>query len=164
MLAACGGHGVSAPPVPSGPLSEQARDRDSGVGPDGAQGKIKHIVIIVQENRSFDGLFHGFAGANYANSGKNSLGQTITLGAVSFAADYELCHGFADANFDVDGGKMDRFDNPSCHVIGSPPADPAYKYVSLQETTHYFSLAKDYSLGDAFFYRSWMGATSLTSI
>ena len=27
-------------------------------------GKIKHIVYIVQENRSFDNMFHGYPDAN----------------------------------------------------------------------------------------------------
>ena len=40
-------------------------------------GKIKHVVIIVQENRSFDNLFQGYPGADTVPSGKNSKGQTI---------------------------------------------------------------------------------------
>ena len=31
--------------------------------------KIKHIVVIMQENRSFDNLFHGFPGADTVDSG-----------------------------------------------------------------------------------------------
>ena len=32
----------------------------------GATGKIQHIVIIMQENQSFDHLFNGYPGANTA--------------------------------------------------------------------------------------------------
>ena len=37
-------------------------------------GKIKHVVIIVQENRSFDNLFQGYPGADTVPRGKNSKG------------------------------------------------------------------------------------------
>src|SRR5579864_3559960 len=72
VLVACGGHSVTAPSVPAGPGGPlSAQSRTLGGEPDGAAGKIKHIVILVQENRSFDGLFHGFKNADYATSGKN---------------------------------------------------------------------------------------------
>src|ERR1035441_3123979 len=32
-------------------------------------GPIQHIVVIMQENRSFDNLFHGFPGADSAQTG-----------------------------------------------------------------------------------------------
>src|ERR1700744_760493 len=32
---------------------------------------IQHIVVIMQENRSFDNLFNGFAGADTVQSGMN---------------------------------------------------------------------------------------------
>ncbi len=41
--------------------------------------KIQHVVVIIQENRSFDDLFNGFPGADTAQSGINSQGQTIPL-------------------------------------------------------------------------------------
>ena len=37
-------------------------------------GKITHIVYIVQENRSFDNLFHGYPGADTSSKGKISTG------------------------------------------------------------------------------------------
>ncbi|MGB6601814.1 MAG: hypothetical protein WBE77_12110, partial [Candidatus Cybelea sp.] len=42
-------------------------------------GKIKHVVYIIQENRSFDNMFHGYPGADTVSSGQNSNGQTIEL-------------------------------------------------------------------------------------
>ena len=39
---------------------------------------IKHVVVIMQENRSFDNFFHGFPGADSAQSGMNKG----TVGAV----------------------------------------------------------------------------------
>ncbi len=54
----------------------EQRLRAARTGSTGA-GKIKHVVYIVQENRSFDNLFHGYPGANTVPSGKNSHGDTI---------------------------------------------------------------------------------------
>ena len=40
-----------------------------------ASGKIKHVVIIVQENRSFNDLFNGFPGATTASYGYDTYGD-----------------------------------------------------------------------------------------
>ncbi len=40
-----------------------------------ALGKIEHIVIIVQENRTPDNLFHGLPGADIADNGLDSHGN-----------------------------------------------------------------------------------------
>ena len=37
--------------------------------PSGLPSNIQHVVIIVQENRSVDNLFHGLPGADTANYG-----------------------------------------------------------------------------------------------
>ena len=55
-------------------------------------GKIKHIVYIVQENRSFDNLFQGYPGADTVSSGKDSYGHTIQLQPVSLSAWYVIDH------------------------------------------------------------------------
>src|SRR5579864_5752970 len=53
---------------------------------------IEHIVIIVQENRSFDNMFQGYPGADTVTSGKNSKGQTIALRPVGLAKQYVIDH------------------------------------------------------------------------
>ncbi|MFY9720873.1 MAG: hypothetical protein WAK16_14630, partial [Candidatus Cybelea sp.] len=58
-------------------------------------GKIKHIVYIVQENRSFDNLFHGYRHANTVSSGKNSDGQTIVLQPATLGTYYDIDHSAA---------------------------------------------------------------------
>ena len=61
-LAGCGGSTDSTPPAPD-PLSQ----------------KFQHVVVIFQENRTPDNLFHGLPGADIANVGLNSEGQIISL-------------------------------------------------------------------------------------
>ena len=69
LLSACSSGTHTMPIAIAGnPL---ARINSSGAG------KIKHVVIIFQENRSFDNLFQGYPGADTASKGKNSLGQTM---------------------------------------------------------------------------------------
>jgi|ERR1700679_229335 phospholipase C len=41
--------------------------------------KIKHVVIIVQENRSFNDLFYGFPGAYTVSYGRDPQGRRIAL-------------------------------------------------------------------------------------
>ena len=39
-------------------------------------GKIKHVVYVVQENRSFDDIFQGYPHADTVLRGKDSYGKT----------------------------------------------------------------------------------------
>src|SRR5437879_13168247 len=45
-----------------------------------AQSPIKHVVLIMHENRTFDNLFGTFPKANGATSATISTGQVIPLG------------------------------------------------------------------------------------
>ena len=47
--------------------------------------KFKHVVVIFQENRTPDNLFHGLPGADIADSGVNSSGQMIPLTPIALA-------------------------------------------------------------------------------
>src|SRR6202035_157044 len=76
---------------------------------------IKHVVYIIQENRTPDNLFQalltwpGINPANYdiASSGKNSLGQTIALAPVPLGNHYDLSHAHHAFLQMYDQGKMD---------------------------------------------------------
>src|SRR6202790_4068132 len=78
-LNGCGGTGTSPPPPPPPP------------------GKIQHVVVIFQENRTPDNLFQDpvliSKGADIVKSGKDSKGNTIPLTKVSLKADYNPGHG-----------------------------------------------------------------------
>ncbi|HVA29448.1 MAG TPA: alkaline phosphatase family protein, partial [Candidatus Baltobacteraceae bacterium] len=76
-LAACNA-GRSLPPSGAG-VSADVRGGDGSV-----RKYIKHVVIVVQENRTFDNLFHGFAGADYATSGFMHDGTKVQLHPVKF--------------------------------------------------------------------------------
>jgi phospholipase C len=117
-----------------------------------AQGaKIQHVVIIMQENRSFDNLFQGFPGADTVPSGKNSSGQTIALTPISMTVPYDIDH--QDFNFHqaYDNGKMDGFNIEDYwgNISGYP--NPEYGYVPLSESQPYFNIASQYVLADRMF-------------
>jgi phospholipase C len=120
-------------------------------------GKIRHIVYIVQENRSFDNLFHGYPGADTVRSGKNSLGQTITLKPVSLKTQYDIDHSdqamFAacDGSGRLPGTKcaMDGFNNEEASRDGPP--NPEYVYVPHSESKPYFDMAHEWVVADRMF-------------
>jgi phospholipase C len=121
-------------------------------------GRIRHIVYIVQENRSFDNLFQGYPGADTVSSGKNSKGKSIALVPVSLARTYLLDHSaqamFADCN---GTGKLPGTD---CRMNGFDQEfyfhvkhlkNPMYVYVPHDESKPYFAMAHEWVLADKMF-------------
>ncbi len=117
-------------------------------------GPIQHVVIIAQENRTFDNLFQGFPGANTASSGLGADGTVIPLVPLTLADPFDIFHQFRNAVQDIDAGKMDGFSletiEGSCGKIGCPQY-PSYAYVPATQTKRYFNMAKRYVLADNFF-------------
>jgi phospholipase C len=122
-------------------------------------GKIKHIVYVVQENRSFDDLFQGYPGADTVSRGKSTTGQMIALAPISLAKEYELDHS-AHAMFDDCRGlgdlpgtkcRMDGFNKEA--VYGGPAGVkyPMYAYAPHDETKPYFDMAHEWVLNDRTF-------------
>lgn len=124
---------------------------------------IQHIVIVVQENRSFDNLFggpQGFPGADTASTGQTSTGGTVPLTPADLLVPFDIQHGFKEAVTDIDypkGSAMDGFDleqcstpNRSC-VSSTYPSGLQYTYVPYDISQPYWSLAKSYALADHFF-------------
>jgi len=111
--------------------------------------KIQHVVIIVQENRTPDNLFHGLPNADIADTGTNSLGQVIPLTPVSLTAGYDLNHTHQGFVTTYDQGKMDGADETSCS--GACPENPHFKYVNPSEVAPYLQLAEQYTFADRMF-------------
>jgi phospholipase C len=124
---------------------------------------IKHIVVIVQENRSFDNLFYGFPGANTATVGHLSTGGTIALQPLPLESGWDLGHELNDFMTDWNYGGMNGFDkdggpSPICYSandgVSCPtnvPANAEFSYVEPSEAAPYFAMASNYVLADNFF-------------
>jgi phospholipase C len=110
---------------------------------------VKHVVIVVQENRSFDNLFHGFPGARTATYGYMHDGSKVSLEPTTLKGP-DISHVWADAVSDWDGGRMDRFDlNPL--GPGRAAGRYAYQYVDRQYIQPYWTMAQRYALADEMF-------------
>ncbi len=146
VCAACasgGGTSSSAPFVPPAP----------GPSSGAPVGKyIKHVVIIVQENRSFENFFSGYPGADapaygYA-MGKDGR-RKIALRAITFNGP-DLRHDWYASMHDWDNGKMDGFDDFGTKNPHNGP-DPAYTHVEQRLIVPYWTMAQQYVLADHMF-------------
>jgi phospholipase C len=117
----------------------------------GTIAKINHIVIIVQENRSFDNLFDGFPHAHSSPRGKLPNGGSTALVPISLTATYDISHAFQDAKMAYDRGKMDGFAYEYSGNGMSQYSHPQYGYVPRKEVTPYWDLAHSYVLDDRMF-------------
>lgn len=113
-------------------------------------GRIKHVIVLIQENRSFDNLFNGFPGADTVSVGLGHNGQRIALVKSGLEQIFDPQHGHTDWLTEYDGGKMDGFDLEKTDPSTSQ-ANPAYEFVDPNEIGPYFSLAKQYGLADRMF-------------
>ncbi len=147
-IVACGG-GLSSG-GPGGALIPDARGHS-------ASSKIQHVIVVIQENRSFDNLFATYPGANGATSGQaapmptpiaascSAKGQpvitqptAVPLTKVSlvgagfkndFGADNDLDHIYGGYLAEYDNGKMDGSDLVLFGADGSgPQAECTYAY------------------------------------
>jgi len=117
-------------------------------------GKITHVVIIFQENRSTDNLFNGLPGADTVNFGLNSAGRRVKLLKVKLTANYDVDHEHRAFEVEYDGGRMDGFnlERSACgrkqctHKYGR-----AYAMVPQDEVQPYFTMAEQYAFGDHMF-------------
>ncbi len=173
FISACsnGGAGVS-PGLPS--ANRPSSRLVSGLqrilhGP--SSGKIKHIVIVVQENRSFNDLFKGYKGATTASYGYDSSGQKIKLLPIGLETGWDIDHS-SGAFFEACDGtgsipgtncKMDGFNKEYVSCGNSCPIPhPQYAFVPRSETKPYFDMAKEWVLADQM-YASNFDASSFIS-
>jgi phospholipase C len=111
--------------------------------------KIKHIVFIVKENRTFDNYFGTFPGADGATSGTISTGEVIPLGQAPDMTPRDIDHSYQAAIEAIDGGAMDRFD---LIAGGNVNGDfLAYTQYTESDIPNYFRYARHFVLADAFF-------------
>ena len=118
-------------------------------------GKFQHVVIIFQENRTPDNLFHDplliQAGADIASSGKNSAGQTILLTPSPLGLDYDLSHAHSAFLAMYNRGRMNGANRVKVSCSRCAPANAQFKYVNPSEVQPYFRMAEQYTFGDRMF-------------
>ena len=134
-------------------------------------GKIRHVVVIMQENRSFDSYFGTFPGADGIPM-SNGVPAVCVPDPETGGCDRPYHdtadlnhggpHGAASATADINGGKMDGFvaqaehatkgcknpDNPACTTGRT---SDVMGYHTGQEIPNYWTYAKDFVLQDHMF-------------
>jgi len=110
--------------------------------------KISHVIIMVQENRSFDNLFATYPGADGATQGKIHTGGTIPLKKKKLENGLDFNNSWLAFGVDYDKGKMDGFD---LVYVNGHRCYCAYQYVNPKQIGPYWSIAKQYVLADHMF-------------
>ncbi|HZO96680.1 MAG TPA: alkaline phosphatase family protein [Gaiellaceae bacterium] len=143
-----------------------------GAAPPGLHA-IRHVVVIVQENRSFDSYFGTFPGADGIpmRNGVPTVCVPDPVRRVCVRPYHDRAnrnaggpHDHSDAVADVDGGKMDGFlsrarrgrrlacakvDAPACSL--APRSPDVMGYHDAHEIPNYWSWARSYVLQDHMF-------------
>jgi phospholipase C len=113
--------------------------------------KIKHVIVIVQENRSFDSYFGTFPGAD-GIPGKVCVPDPLNGGCVRPFVDHADSntggpHEDPNSSADIDGGKMDGFVKEAeihCKGVAPCPTD-VMGYHVRSDIPNYWTYAKDFS-------------------
>ena len=117
----------------------------------GPSSMIQHVVVIMQENRSFDNLFNGFPGADTVQSGSN-YGTTVPLQPVPLEQGMDTDHTHPGWWADWDNGAMDGFAHKPYGIsLQYPYPTFPFAYVPQSETVPLWTLAQDYTLADEMF-------------
>ena len=110
---------------------------------------IKHVIVIIQENRSFENFFAGYPGADAPTYGyainHNHKRVEVTLHQDIFQTNPNLQHDWAAAVKGWDNGKMDGY------WIGPNKNYAAYAYIEHSQIMPYWQMAQQYVLADAMF-------------
>jgi|HubBroStandDraft_5_1064220.scaffolds.fasta_scaffold17580_3 phospholipase C len=145
--------------LPNVPAADSGISHNTSGGP---YGKIQHIVIVIQENRTVDNIFggpHPFPGADAVSSGETSNGKMKKLSEVHFFPSLDV------NNYHVNYLTACNAPNPPPFTVGQPSPcrmngfdknqtlleGEIYSYLDYGETKPYWDIAKKYTLGDHFF-------------
>jgi phospholipase C len=112
---------------------------------------IKHVIVITQENRSFDHYFGTFPGADGFPAGVCVPDPVSGTCVAPFHDTSDMVyggpHGAANATADINGGKMDGFIAQAEKVSSPEPLD-VLSYKDQREIPNYWAYAQNFVLED----------------
>jgi phospholipase C len=124
---------------------------------------IQHVVILIQENRSFDHYFgtypgvRGFAdpvgAAAFTQSGYPPNGGTLRpfhLGPSEPQCFPDITHDWAPQHDSWDGGAMDRFVSTHLSVDGASAGPATMGYYERADIPFYYALAGGFTICDRY--------------
>jgi phospholipase C len=148
-FAACssGGSSSSTSALPS------AKARVTGLTSSGPS-PITHIVLIIQENRTFNNLFATFPGATGATTGKKKVmgrDKSIALKETNLSGQRNFNHDYDGWITAYDNGKMDAFNLVRFPSTGKLENAGPYEYVNPSQIAPYWQIAEQWGLANAMF-------------
>jgi phospholipase C len=114
-----------------------------------AQQKIRHIVFVVKENRTFDHLFGLVPGADGATEGVTCDGDVVPLARAEDDSPGPA-HSFQSGLVAINGGKMNCFDE-----LDSGGQLQGYVQYEEDQIPNYWEYATTFTLADRFFSSSY---------
>ncbi len=124
-------------------------------------GKIKHVVVVIMENRTVDNLFNGFPGADTVTTAPISTGARVALVPELLEAPCDPDHSHAGWETVYDGGKSDGWDKSAatCSAVTQPiggvpfvgPKYPNLAYVPQTEAQPYWDIASQFAFANRMF-------------
>jgi phospholipase C len=116
--------------------------------------KIKHVVIVIQENRTPDNLFQGIQRylpkADIASSGVDSKGKVIPLTPLPLVTEFDIGHEHSDFVAMYRDGKMNGADLENCGNAHCPLNAP-FHYVRPADVLPYWAIAENYGFANRMF-------------
>ncbi len=122
---------------------------DSAPPEDAGPHEIRHIVVILKENRTFDNYFTGLPGADTSTTATLSNGQVITRPPAPDKTICDIDHTYAHAVDAYDNGKLDHFD-VGMDNCPSEPLRPFFQFSEAQ-IPNYWQYARNFAISDHFF-------------
>ncbi len=126
---------------------------------------ITHIVLIVQENRTFNDLFATFpnvvattTGLKRTGRGKNAKTVSIPLTESNLAVKQNLNHLYVSYKVAYRDGNMDAFNLIKNQTNGKNEGSQPYQYVNPAQVEEYATLATDYGIADHMFQTQGSGS------
>ena len=107
---------------------------------------IKHVVVIVKENHTFDNYFGSFPGADGTSVCPTANG---TCPHAPDSTPRDLCHEHSCALTEWDHGRMDGWGAVSGTSVGGDSL--AYAQYGESDIPNYWAYARTFTLGDRFF-------------
>jgi phospholipase C len=149
---------TAAPAVVLGGVAVPPGANPSLLGQQVAGSPIRHVIVLVQENRTFDNLFASSilaGGRPYpgADTSQTAIvdGKPVPLKPVPFESPSDPSHTHLSLLAEWNNGKMDGFGNDRVHtpfMFPKPAPGFPYAYLPDYETTIYHLLAARYALAD----------------
>jgi phospholipase C len=111
-------------------------------------GKIKHIVIIIKENHSFDNIFGRMPGVDGATTGYEGK-KLVALGVEPDSVPHDIKHDIPSAQKAVNHGHMNEFDRE--HGAIQNGHNYAYSQYTQNQVGSYWKYAQTFGIADRFF-------------